>query len=196
MRLVRLGSNKESFREVKFNEQGPSFIIARQSNKESSEKGDTYNGVGKSLMIKIIHFCLGAGTGTASYKKFCSKLPGWEFYLEFRDNNNLYTSIRSTGTPNKIVLKTSSLENELLDCSELNYKVFNKKMGEIIFGLDNEERIRGITFRNLINFFIRVDKEAYSKYYKPGYYHTPYDTMINNSMLLGLDVRLAEKNLI
>ena len=60
MKLIELSANKESFKTVPFNKSGLSFIVAKQKNPETSDNGKTYNGVGKSLIILIIHFCLGA----------------------------------------------------------------------------------------------------------------------------------------
>ncbi len=52
MRLIRVRANQESFHTVTFNPYGLSFIVAKQKDPGSTEKGRTYNGVGKSLLIK------------------------------------------------------------------------------------------------------------------------------------------------
>jgi uncharacterized protein YydD (DUF2326 family) len=77
MQLIKVYSNKESFRTVKFNKNGLSFIVAKQKDPGASEKGKTYNGVGKSLLVRIIHFCLGKTTflnKSALYSLFHKKL--------------------------------------------------------------------------------------------------------------------------
>ena len=56
MKLLKLSANKNSFRPVIFNKEGISLITGRR---KSSSDADTYNSVGKSLMIYLIHFCLG-----------------------------------------------------------------------------------------------------------------------------------------
>ena len=118
MRLIRVYSNKDTFKEVKFNRTGLSFIAAKQKNPEISKKGQTYNGVGKSLLVRIIHFCLGAKK--SNYKEFCDKLPGWEFYLEFEVKNTKYTAKRSTTNPDRIFLNGENLSVDK----------FNKRMEE------------------------------------------------------------------
>ena len=65
MYLIELSSNKPSFKTIKFKE-GLNFIIGGMSSEQKNKKS-TYNGVGKSLMIKIIHFCLG-----------CNKIKSFE----------------------------------------------------------------------------------------------------------------------
>jgi uncharacterized protein YydD (DUF2326 family) len=56
MQLISVRANKASFHPVVFNKTGLSFIVAKQKNPESSEDGKTYNGVGKSLLVRIINF--------------------------------------------------------------------------------------------------------------------------------------------
>ena len=169
----------ETFREVKFNERGLSFIVAKQKNPEVTEKGQTYNGVGKSLLVRIIHFCLGARK--KNYKKFCEKLPGWEFYLDFKIDNKIYTAKRSTDNPNRI----------FLNGEELSVNKFNKKMGQLCFDIPKD--ISFLSFRSLIPFFIRPNRESYVSYFNPGKTGSNYQTLLYNAFLLGLDVFLVQK---
>ena len=102
MRLIKVYSNQASFKTVEFNKTGLSFIVAKQKNPGSSEQGKTYNGVGKSLLVRIIHFCLGADA--KNYKIFCEKLPEWEFFIDYELGNERYTAKRETNNPTKITL--------------------------------------------------------------------------------------------
>lgn len=179
MQLIKVYANMESFREVEFNEAGLSFIVAKQENPEVTEKGQTYNGVGKSLLVRIIHFCLGAAK--KDYMEFCEKLPDWEFYLDFKIGNVTYTSKRSTGTPNKI----------LLNGEELSIGKFNKKLEALCFQIP--EGVSFLSFRSLIPFFIRPKRESYVSYDKPGKTFSHYQSLLYNSFLLGLDVFLLQK---
>lgn len=179
MQLIRVYANMEIFREVKFNETGLSFIVAKQKNPEITEKGQTYNGVGKSLLVRIIHFCIGADK--KDYKEFCEKLHGWEFYLDFKINNIDYTVKRTTDNPNKI----------LLNNEELSIMNFNKKMSELCFEIP--EDVSYLTFRSLISFFIRPKRDFYVSYYKPGKTFSYYQSLLYNAFLLGLDVFLIQK---
>lgn len=179
MQLIKVYSNMESFREVKFNETGLSFIVAKQKNPEVTEKGQTYNGVGKSLLVRIIHFCLGAGK--KDYKEFCEKLPGWEFYLDFEIENKRYTAKRSTDNANRV----------FLNGEDLSVNNFTKKMEELCF--DIPEDISFLSFRSLIPFFIRPKRESYVDYDKPGKTFSNYQSRLYNAFLLGLDVFLMQK---
>ena len=179
MQLIRVYSNKESFQTVKFNENGLNFIVARQKELGASEKGKTYNGVGKSLLVRIIHFCMGAKV--KGYKSFCDNLPGWEFYVDFSIGNKTYTAKRSTDNPQRIVL----------DGEELTLNKFNEKMESLCFNIPQD--MAYLSFRSLLPFFIRPRKDSYVTYDKPGNVGSQYQTVLYNSFLLGLDVFLAQK---
>lgn len=179
MQLIRVYSNKESFQTVKFNENGLNFIVARQKELGASEKGKTYNGVGKSLLVRIIHFCMEAKV--KGYKSFCDNLPGWEFYVDFSIGNKTYTAKRSTDNPQRIVL----------DGEELTLNKFNEKMESLCFNIPQD--MAYLSFRSLLPFFIRPRKDSYVTYDKPGNVGSQYQTVLYNSFLLGLDVFLAQK---
>ena len=179
MQLIKVYSNKASFRTVKFNRTGLSFVVAKQKNPEASERGKTYNGVGKSLLVRIIHFCLGASV--KSYKIFCEKLSGWEFFVDFELGHNKYTVGRVADEPKKIFLN-----NEKMSVDK-----FNKKMNTLCFDIPND--ISFLSFRSLIPFFIRPKKESYVAYNKPGKTGSDYQALLYNVFLLGLDVVLAQK---
>lgn len=179
MQLIKVYSNKESFRTVKFNKNGLSFIVAKQKDPGASEKGKTYNGVGKSLLVRIIHFCLGANA--KRYKSFCNKLPGWEFYVDFLIGDKEYTAKRSTDNPKKIVLNGE----------ELTVSRFNEKMESLCFNIP--QNVTHLSFRSLFPFFIRPRRDSYMNYDEPGVIGSQYQTVLYNSFLLGLDVFLVQK---
>jgi uncharacterized protein YydD (DUF2326 family) len=179
MQLIKVYSNQTSFRTVEFNRTGLSFVIAKQKNPGTSEKGKTYNGVGKSLLVRIIHFCLGAEV--KNYKTFCENLPGWEFFVDFEIGNKKYTAKRATNWPKKIVLNDE----------ELNIDKFNREMRTLCFDIPDD--VAFLSFRSLIPFFIRPKKESYVAYNEPGKTGLEYQTLLYNAFLLGLDVVLAQK---
>ena len=179
MLLIKVYSNQPSFRTVEFNKTGLSFIVAKQKHPGSSEQGKTYNGVGKSLLVRIVHFCLGADA--KNYKIFCEKLPGWEFFIDYEIDNKKYTAKRTTNNPKKI-----TLNNEVISVNK-----FNEKMKSLCFEIP--EDISFLSFRSLIPFFIRPEKESYVAYNKPGKTKTDYQALLYNAFLLGLDVVLVQK---
>ena len=176
MHLKRVYANQASFKTVQFNETGLNFIIAKQKNKNNDDTSKTYNGVGKSLLIWIIHFCLGAES--TSYRSFCTKLSGWVFYLDFSINGVNYTAERSTENPNSIIL----------DGIELKTDEFKCKLQELCFYIP--EDIKYLSFRSLMKFFIRPDVAWYVN--AMGHHYSQYQELLNNAFLLGLDVFLVQ----
>lgn len=173
MRLIRVYSNKSSFKTTEFNNAGLSFILAKQKNIADPSVGATYNGVGKSLLVKIIHFCLGANK--KNYQDFSEKLNDWEFYLDFEVDTIKYTTKRQASNPERIYL------NE----EEMTITKFNKYMETLVFDIPNG--IKNLSFRTLLPFFIRSNRDSYVTYDKPSKSFTPYQTLLQNSFLLGLD---------
>lgn len=176
MYLIELSANKPSFQTIKFKD-GLNFIIGGMSTEQKNKKS-TYNGVGKSLMIKIIHFCLGC----SKIKSFEKSLNDWEFTLKFRIDNSKYVVTRKCNEQNKI----------LLNGKEMTINEFNDFMGATLFFLD-KVKYKNLTYRPLISRFIRPNKYSYDNYdiFIPK--EKEYAKNLCNDYLLGLDVGLADK---
>ena len=56
MKLISLTANKETFHPVYFDD-GINIIVGKQVAPHNENDGNTYNGVGKSLTLHLIHFC-------------------------------------------------------------------------------------------------------------------------------------------
>ena len=177
MQLKRVYANKPSFRTVEFHPTGLNFIVAKQKDASSTEKGKTYNGVGKSLLVTIIHFCL----GSRKEKDFCEKLHDWEFSLDFKIGTQEYTSRRIVSKADKI----------LLNDREYTQKKFCEKMQSLCFTIPEDASF--LSFRSLLPFFIRPDRDSYKSYDKPIAKAPPYQVLLYNSFLLGLDEQLVQK---
>lgn len=98
MKLLSLRANQPSFHPIIFKD-GINIIIGKQVAPHNENDGNTYNGVGKSLIIHLIHFCLGAN----KIDSFAKKLPEWEFTLRFEIDGEQYISTRCTDEQNKVV---------------------------------------------------------------------------------------------
>lgn len=175
MRLLSLTANKDSFKPVFFNKTGITLIVGRQKTPETTDTGRTYNGVGKSLIVNLVHFCLGAGTNS----KLEEAIPGWEFSLKFEVDGEEYTSTRSVSAQNKI-----SLNDE-----ELSTTRFCQRLEQMVFMLPS--RVKGLTFRSLLNRFIRPHKGSYVSFDRVHDKESEYHKLLCQSFLLGLDVDLV-----
>ena len=167
MRLISLTANQKSFRPVHFNPTGLSFITAVQKNPGESDSGKSYNGVGKSLLTALIHFCLGAGK--QGYKSFQEKLPEWAFTLTFTIEGRTYTATRSL----------ENIDTILLNKEELTVSKFNSKMESLCFEIPEEAKF--LSFRSLLPFFIRPKRESYVSYHRPSKTGSDYQALLYNS---------------
>ena len=169
MKLLKLSANQESFHTVRFNESGVSLIVAKSITNQAK---DTYNSVGKSLTVALVHFCLGSNRNDA----FEEKLPDWEFYLDFDINGVRHTTARATSAQDSI-----ELDGETLSLTE-----FRDRLGKEAFNLHTP--VKNLTFRTLISRFIRPEKSSYNNYFVPIVQEEDYPRLLNASYLLGLDI--------
>jgi uncharacterized protein YydD (DUF2326 family) len=106
MRLVSLIANKNTFHPVTFNETGLTLIVGKQKETEEDSSKRTFNGVGKSLIVDLIHYCLGSNR----IPSLEEKLSDWEFQLKFKHENEEFTARRAVKDPTKIVLNNDELK--------------------------------------------------------------------------------------
>jgi uncharacterized protein YydD (DUF2326 family) len=169
MKLLKLSANKESFHTILFNKKGISLVVAK---KRTENERNTYNSVGKSLSIALIHFCLASNKIPA----FEEQLADWEFYLDFEINGEKYTSKRTTKKQDVIFL--NDIEMSLAD--------FRANLAEKVFGIVSP--IKYLTFRPLISRFIRPKRSSYDLYSDFIKEEEDYPRLLNNAYLLGLDI--------
>lgn len=180
MRLIELYANKASFKRISFNSTGLSLIVgARKEAVHHDDDTKSYNGVGKSLLVEIVHFCLGSGTNTA----FKSHLPGWEFTLVMMLGNKTYHVIRSTDKQGEVTI------NEKV----LKLKQYTDFLAKNSFQSHDSINVGQLSFRALIARFIRRTKADYNDPKATSSDREPYTTLLRNLFLLGVDISLVEK---
>lgn len=174
MKLIKLYSNYPNFKTMEFRNKGFSFIAG--SEKNISNKS-TYNGVGKTLSIVLIDFCLGANALEDLKKLACN------FYLDVRISNRKFTFSRSTINNKKIYI----------DDDEYTVDKFKKKLEEMLA----IERQDNISIRTILSYFIRYKKSSfidpiitnkYTSVNKPD-----YSSLVNVFYLLNLDTKLLKE---
>jgi len=178
MQLISLSSNHSSFKPVVFkNISGLNFIVAKQKNPGKNNQNKTFNGVGKSLLVAIIHFCLGSN----KKEQFKKNLPGWEFSLRFKISEVEYLVTRTT----------DAQQNIKLDGVDIKLGEFNKKFENLLF--DIPEDIDYLSFRSLLPFFIRPRRGSYVNFNDPNELRKDYQILLTNSFLLGLNIHLVKE---
>lgn len=173
MKLISLTANKPTFHPVVF-KNGINIIVGKQVAPLSQNDGNTYNGVGKSLTVHLVHFCLGSN----AIESFSRKLEDWEFTLTFQVNGMEYYTKRNTTNQNRIEFNGESLK----------LKEFRQKMLKLCF--DVEEDIKYLTWNTLFSRFARRYRSCYSSFDAFMPKESEYSKILNNCYLLGLDTDL------
>jgi uncharacterized protein YydD (DUF2326 family) len=181
-------ANKASFKAVEFTS-GFNVILADRT--ETSTARDSRNGLGKSTLIEIIHFCLGArtrkGTGLTA-----SALREWSFSLNLTLAGREVIVTRRVEEPSKVVIQGSTNDWAIQPKTEEGERFFRiedwkKVLGSLEFGLSiNEERQFSPTFRSLISYFIRPGKDAFSTAFEYFRKQPEWEKQVFNTFLLGL----------
>lgn len=174
MKLLSLRANQPSFHPIIFKD-GINIIVGKQVAPHNENDGNTYNGVGKSLIIHLIHFCLGAN----KIDSFAKKLPEWEFTLRFEIDGEEYISTRCTDEQSKVVF-----------CGEkITVKAMRQKMLELCFGITNPPK--NLTWTTLFSRFSRRYRTCYATFDSFVPKESDYSRILNNCYLLGMDIDLV-----
>jgi uncharacterized protein YydD (DUF2326 family) len=181
--------NHSSFKTVEFR---PGLNVVLADRTEGSGRKDSRNGLGKSTLIEIIHFCLGGTIPTA--KGLGSRnIRGWAFSLELTLANKIITVTRNTDDRNQVVIYGDTTNWPIQPKQQEAQKVLSLEnwktvLGNLTFGLtiDNELKKYKPTFRGLISYFIRRGREAFSTPFEHYSKQPGWDKQVNNAFLLGL----------
>lgn len=191
--IKKLSANHSSFKTVEFSA-GLNVVWADRA--QESTKRDSRNGLGKSTLIEIIHFCLGA---RASKGKglLVEALKGWEFTLELEVGGKPFSVTRCVDDHNLFFVEGDIANWPIKPKkkkSEFAYglREWNALLGNLFYGLPTESDAKyQPTFRSLISYSIRRGKDAFTtpfEYYRK---QVEWDKQVNNGFLLGLAWRDA-----
>src|SRR5512135_2775822 len=92
--------DQPQFQDVEFL---PGFNVVLAERSKEATKKDSRNGLGKTTLIDIIHFCLGAKFDKRSRLK-AEPLKGWTFTLEIDLRGKRYRVSRNTADPRRVIL--------------------------------------------------------------------------------------------
>ncbi len=178
MRLIKLTADKETFHPVVFKD-GINIIVGKKSNPSIKSDGNTFNGVGKSLIVHLLHFCLCSNKIEALEK--C--LPDWTFTLEYSDDDSVHTISRNTSKQNVILLDGQEY-NKLTDVRSVLMKT----------AVADDFLTEKLTFQALLSKFARRYRASYIRYDDSnGVHPDEYVNLLYNGALLGLDIELITK---
>jgi uncharacterized protein YydD (DUF2326 family) len=174
-------ANQSSFRTVRFRP-GLNLIFAERT-KESTQK-DSRNGLGKSTVFDIVHFCLG-GKGTKEKGVVRAELSDWEFSVDLHLGGRELTITRAVAKPQKIQVTSAGWRADLV----VGADELNKQLGSLAFGLtEREESIKyAPSFRSLFSYMARRGPEAYLEPFSHHRNQQPWDKQVNVAYHLGLN---------
>ncbi len=188
--------DKSSFKEIHFS---PGFNVVLAERTEASSDKDSRNGLGKSTLIEIIHFCLGADA-TPNKGLRVPELEDWTFFLDLTLNNRDLTVARNTKNFGHVKLEgdfsTWPVQpefNEKEKAFVLKIKDWNLCLGYLFFGLEPEivKQQYSPTFRSLFSYFARRGTEGFANPFAHHSQQKPWDIQVNNAWLLGLNWEYA-----
>lgn len=186
--IKKLSANQSSFKTVEFKE---GFNVIWADRTLDSTKGDSRNGLGKSTLIEIIHFCLGAKMSKGK-GLLAATLKGWEFTLELDFAGKAVSVTRSVDHPNVIIIDGQTDGWPIRPKNKngvLSYGLrdWNTLLGNLFFGLPTEAEAKyQPTFRSLVSYFVRRHKDAFSTPFEHHRKQVEWDKQVNNAFLLGL----------
>jgi len=191
-------SDNQAFKRIDF-QKGFNVILAERT--KDSTKKDSRNGLGKSTLIEIIHFCLGANKGETLGKK---ELDGWNFTLDLDIGSKRFHITRNTKDTNKIIVKGDYSDwpikpdlDEKTGRAIITARNWNKLLGMLLFGLQGEyDEFKYVpTFRSLISYFMRRDGQrgAFLSPFQQYKSQKEWDIQVNNAFMLGLGWEYASK---
>lgn len=197
--IRRITSSIDGFKTVDF---GPGLNLVLADRAPGSGEKDSRNGVGKSLIIEVIHFCLGG-----SFKKDSilgkSELANSEFTVDFDVDGTVLSATRGTSDTNHVTVEGIPPEwlvgidhdANLLEV-RLSIAAYTKLLGRIVFGIpaEFEGTTHAPTFRSLIGVFARYG--GLGAFISPFITHQSVgtaDKQIVNAYLLGLGWEQAIK---
>ncbi|BCE03555.1 DUF2326 domain-containing protein [Marinicellulosiphila megalodicopiae] len=180
MKLLKLSSNNSKFKTLKF-ESGLNILAGLQL---TSADKKTYNGVGKSFSLNLIHLMLGSYLDPTkpTEKKIQNFLSGYGvFYLEFEHEGKPYKVEKDFGQSHHILNGEKIVKSNYP--SELK-KIFIKN-----------ELYNGVSFKQILNVFARRYGGTYysSIIAQQGRPEQDYHQMYTNLALLGINTNLVTK---
>ena len=187
--IVAVRSSSPSFKEAKFK---PGFNVVLADRTKESTQRDSRNGLGKTTLIEIIHFCLGAQAGR-NHSLMATPLKGWSFILEMRVDERDLIVTRSTDNPRFVELD-GDLQGLNIPSQRLNgmdtlqVNDWNSLLGELFFGLSQEPVLKyHPTYRSLFSYLVRRGRDAFASPFLHFRTQHEWDKQVNNAFLLGLD---------
>lgn len=188
--IYRIYANDKRFKSVNFHK-GLNVILADRK-KESNDK-DSRNGIGKTTLINVLHFCLGSNLNNKILP--VSDINEWKFYLDLELCGRKITACRSVDRPG--IIEVSGDIDALPVKPETDYESnvqfyklqgWRELLGVCLFNIGSSVREKYTpSFRTLISYYIRVGIDAYNSPFSYTKNQSSWQVQIANAFFLGLN---------
>lgn len=188
--IHKVYASDKRFKAVEFTA-GLNVVLAEK--KQGASEKDSRNGLGKTTLINVIHFCLGADLNKKTLP--VDEIENWVFFIEMDLGSERVVAARSVSNPgivkvqgntSKLIIRAERDANEQFDFFKI--ADWKKLLGIYLFGLSSTSRTKYIpSFRGLISYFIRSGADAYSKPFSHFRSQPPWNVQVCNAFFLGLD---------
>jgi uncharacterized protein YydD (DUF2326 family) len=189
--ILRISSDLKTFKEVTLQ---PGFNVVLADRTLKSTQTDTTNGLGKSTLVDIIHFCLGSRFTSASTRLAHPKLDGVSFSLDLMLIGKVIRVTRKTSDPSTFWISGEITELPFSETDakgrttiQLGLAEWTRFLGQYWFAMptDNQSKYKP-SFRSVLSYFVRSEKDAFSDPFRHYRMQPTSDIQINNAFLLGL----------
>ncbi len=184
-------ANHPAFRDVKFTA-GANLILADRS--QTAGDKDTTNALGKSTLLEIIDFCLGAQANADKGLRI-EPLQDWRFTLDLTLRGADISVTRAVSNPNFFEVEGDASdwiiapEKNKEGVPGLDLKSWRSVLAWALFGLpaSSDGQKYWPSARSLLSYFVRSGPAAYNSPFKHFENQKVWDVQVHNSFLLGLD---------
>ena len=176
---------------------GPGLNIVLAERTEGSSEKDSRNGLGKTSLIEIIHFCLGSSFSKAHLLAH-PDLRCATYSLDLDLGSHRFTVSRCPEEATLVQIRgpitqlpAETKSHKKSGQPTLTIPQWNDVLGRLLFGLGDEESAQSFapTFRSLVGYFIRRGAHAFSQPFEHFPKQHEWDKQVNTAHLLQLDWR-------
>lgn len=195
MKIIQVSADLPEFRTVNFKD-GFNIVIADRT--QESAETDSRNGLGKSSLVEIINYCLGANLSKGQTLHRLKDTKEWTFKLAVEVEGERIDVSRSLAYSSEVVLDgitSQQIEGRLDTGGRLHVRLaeWKRYLGSVAFGISESEESYSPSFRSLFSFFARSGRGAFVSPFQTVSQQRAWNVQVNNAFLLGLNWRLASK---
>lgn len=185
-------ANRASFKPVRLRDD---FNVVLADRSPDATDRESRNGSGKTSVVRILHWCLGASADAKHPFRVAEELSAWRFTVTLKIGDRLLGVSRAVEQPNRIelegedVVKLVPEARESDDATWLPLDEWKRAIGSLLFGLEPDEIVGPETPnpRALLDYLARLDRDSFIDPFRHFSAQGAADQQIQHSFFLGLD---------